>query len=106
MNPWSNAFGAAAVYSAMSHLLPEIGWGLIAVVAGCGTTHGAMKPSYLNLQVGSFIGFFHWLVIGILYCASNLSDPTGIMALTFAIYSALVWVNIKINRAHYEALLQ
>jgi hypothetical protein len=102
INPWSSAFGSAAIYSAMSNLLPEVGWGLIAVVAGSGIIHGALKLSYRNLQTGSFIGFFHWFIISLLYFFSNLSDPTGVMALTFAIYSALVWVNIKVNREFFH----
>jgi hypothetical protein len=104
MNPWSAAFGISAIYTAMASLLPEMAWGGIAVLAGSLTLRGAIIPSYDNLRTGSFVGFFHWFVIGILYCVSNFADPTGVMALTFAIYSALVWVNIKVNRLYYEAL--
>lgn len=103
-NPFTHVFGAAAIYSAMSALLPEVVWGGIAIASGLLIMRGALKPSFSNLQIGAFVGFFHWFIIGILYLMGDWINTGGITALTFAIYSAIIWVNIKLNRSHYESL--
>lgn len=100
-NPFWTVFTQAPIYLAMAQMAPEIVWGAIAVTAGIVISYGAYKPSAKNLQLGAFVGFFHWFVIGILYLISDWQNTGGITSLTFAIYSALVWVNVKINRKHY-----
>jgi len=78
---------------------------LTAVAAGCFVTRGAFHPSRRNLQLGSFIGFLHWLVIAILYFLSDWQSTGGLGALAFSIYSGLVWLNIKVNPEHYPDTL-
>jgi hypothetical protein len=102
INPFWTVFTTASVYSAMMSIAPEWFWGGVAIISGMFVTRGALKPSFRNLQLGAFIGFFHWLVIGILYFVGDWMNTGGITAITFATYSALVWVNIKINRANYS----
>lgn len=102
LNPLFTVFTQAPLYSAMQAIAPEYVWGSIAVAAGLLVTRGATKPSYDNLRLGSFTGFLHWFVIGILYFMGDAASTGGITALTFAIYSAIVWVNIKVNRKHFK----
>lgn len=102
ISPFWSVFSAAPLYSAMSSIAPEPVWGIIAVVSGLTTMRGALKPSYKNLQLGSFIGFFHWLVIAILYFIGDWTNTGGITALAFALYSAIVWVNIKVNSSLFK----
>lgn len=100
--PFWDVFAAGQLYSAMANILPEVAWGGIAIVSGLLIMRGAIKPSYENLHLGAWVGFFHWLIISILYFIGDWTSTGGITALTFAIYSALIWVNIKVNRNHFN----
>jgi hypothetical protein len=102
INPLWSVFPQAPLYSAMAAIAPEYVWGAIAIISGATTIRGAIKPSYYNIQLGSFIAFFHWLVIGILYLIGDWMNTGGITSLTFAMYSAIVWVNIKVNRKYFS----
>jgi hypothetical protein len=102
LNPFTDVFAAAALYSVMASLAGEWFWGGIAILSGLFVIRGALKPSYFNLRLGSFIGFFHWFIITLMYFAGDIVNTGGITALTFAVYSALVWLNIKVNRVLYE----
>jgi hypothetical protein len=86
----------------MAHLAPEYIWGVVAIFSGTVIMRGALKPSAPNLQLGAFVGFFHWFVVGCMYLVGDWMNTGGITSLTFAIYSAIVWVNIKVNSKHYS----
>lgn len=101
-NPFWTVFTQAPLYMAMMGIAAEWFWGVLAIGAGLLITRGATKPSYRNLQLGAFVGFFHWFVIGILYFIGDWMNTGGITALAFAVYSAIVWVNIKVNRRHFD----
>src|SRR6478672_2688241 len=100
--PMWSTFGSSPVYLVMAKFAPEFLWGLLAIIAGMFITRGAIKPSYENLQLGSFIGFFHWLIIGIFYLFGQWQSTAWITAFAFAIYSAIIWVNVKTNRRHFK----
>lgn len=102
INPWWTVFTQAALYSAMADIAGECVWGGIALVAGLITTRGALKPSYHNLHLGAFVAFLHWFAIAVLYFMGDWTNTGGITSLTFAIYAALVWFNVKSNRAIYD----
>lgn len=102
INPFWAVFSTAPLYSAMLALAPEYVWGAIAIGSGLLILRGATKPSYENLRIGSFAGFLHWLTIGIMYLIGDWMNTGGITALTFAIYAAIVWVNIKVNKRVYQ----
>jgi hypothetical protein len=103
-SPFWTVFTQAPLYSAMASIAGEYFWGAIAMASGAVIIRGALKPSYKNIQLGSFIAFFHWFVISILYFIGDWTSTGGLSSLTFAFYSALVWVNIKINRKHYDKM--
>lgn len=105
-NPFWTVFTQAPLYNALATISPtfigaEVFWGLIAVVSGLVTMRGAMKPSYENLKFGSFVGFLHWFVIALLYFVGDWQSTGGITSLCFAIYSGLVWVNVKVNKTNF-----
>lgn len=106
LNPWWTVFPTAALYAAMASLAPEYVWGGIAVLAGILIIRGALKPSYQNLLTGSWIGFLHWFIIAIMYFIGDWMNTGGITALTFAVYSGIVWVNIKVNKRVYDRPLE
>lgn len=102
LSPFWPVFSQAPLYSAMMGIGSEYFWGSVAVTSGALISRGAIKPSYMNLTVGSFVGFFYWLVVAILYFAGDWMNTGGITSLTFAIYSGLVWLNIKVNKDHFQ----
>lgn len=101
-NPLWEVFTRAPLYSAMEHLAPEWYWGVQAIVAGLFILRGALKPAYKNLITGAAIAAGHWFTIGMLYFIGDWQNTGGITAITFAIYSALVYLNIKTNRSYFD----
>lgn len=97
-NPFWNVFGTAAVYSYMESLAPEWFWGVVAIVAGVVITWGVIRNSYRSLLLGSWIGFIHWMLISGLYFAGDWHNTGGLTVLAFALYSAYIHANLKINR--------
>lgn len=104
-NPFWTVFTQAALYQALEQAAPfspELFWGGIAMVAGGFIIRGAVKPSYKNLQWGSFVGFFHWFVIGIMYLMGDWANTGGITSLAFAVYAAIIWLNVKVNKRSFQ----
>jgi len=99
--PFWDVFVAAPLYATMAGIGSEYIWGTIATACGLIICRGALKPSYRNIQLGALVGFFHWLVIATLYFMGDWTSTGGITSATFALYSAIVWVNIKVNKARY-----
>lgn len=93
INPWFSVFSTSVVYVAMASLMPEWVWGGVAILTGLCICKNPTTNSF-----GAFIGFMHWLIVGILYLVAQASSTFGITALTFAIYSGLLWLNIKCNK--------
>ena len=93
INPFTSVFASSAVYSAMS-FLPEAVWGGIAVVSGV-----FIIGDHHSMEIGAFISFLHWTIVGFLLLIGSTTSPFGITALTFAIYSGLVWLNSKCSNS-------
>lgn len=104
LSPWWSVFSAAPLYATLASVSSEVVWGALAVLAGVCVTYGAYHPSRRNLQFGAFVGALHWFIIAIFYFLADWASTGGITALTFAVYSGLVWVNVKMNSAYYEAI--
>ena len=102
LNPFWDVFASAPLYSQMAHIANEYVWGGIAITAGLIITRGATKPSYSNIQIGAIVAFFHWFTISILYFVGDWMNTGGITALMLAVYSGIVWLNIKVNRHHFD----
>lgn len=95
-------FPLAPHYAIMAALAPEWFWGVIAIVAGCFTIHGALRPKYRNLKWGAIVGFFHWTTIGFLYLFASWQSTSWLSAFAFATYCGLIWLNIKVNKKRFE----
>jgi hypothetical protein len=102
VNPFWTVFTHSPLYSVLS-IGGEYVWGGIVLASGLLITRGATKPSYLNLILGSAVGFLTWLTIGIFYLLGDWASTGGITALTFATYSLLVYLNIKVNKTYFIA---
>jgi uncharacterized YccA/Bax inhibitor family protein len=101
-NPFWSVFPYSGVFAVMGRFATEAVWGIIAVFAGILIARGAIKPNYDNLVVGALVGFFHWLIIAMFYFAGNWHSTAGLTALVFATYSALIWVNVKVNKSYFK----
>lgn len=102
-NPFWDAFSRAPLYSelenafAFASVNSEAVWGLIAISSGCVICYGAYKPSYRALITGASVAFVHWFVISMFYFWGDWQNTGGITAVTFAIYAAFIYLNIKVN---------
>lgn len=101
-NPFWDVFTVSPLYSTMAGIGSEYIWGMIAIVSGIIICRGAVVPEFNNIQLGSLIGFFHWLVISTLYFIADWHSTAGLSAAAFAIYSGLVWVNTKVNHKTFR----
>lgn len=104
--PWWHVFTRAPVYSYMLSLAPEWVWGTVAIVAGIVMILGVFANSYRSLALGSWIGGMHWLVISVLYFIGDWQNTAGITVMAFAVYSAYIHLNLKINRKHFEGTVE
>lgn len=102
-NPFWEVFARAPLYNAMNSLMPEWAWGCIAIVCGLVIIYGVLKPSYSTLTRGAQVGTWHWLAIAVLYFVGDVYSTGGITSLTFAVYSAFVYLNIRVNKVIPES---
>ena len=85
------------MFSVISSLAPEWVWGSIAMATGLVTIYGAIKRGYKSLTRGAQVSFWHWLMICIFYFAGDPLNTGGITAGIFAVYSAFIFLNIRVN---------
>ena len=104
-NPFWDVFERAELYQSMERLFHEWVWGVVAIISGLVTIRGATKPSYTNLIIGSCVSFGHWFVISMFYFLGDWQNTGGITSATFAAYSAIIYLNIKINHDHFKTIV-
>lgn len=96
-NPFWTVFTQAPIYSALAQLAPEVCWGILAITCGLVTIYGAIKRKYGPLVRGAQVSGWHWFMISTLYFMGDPLNTGGITALTFAIYAAFVYLNVRVN---------
>ena len=104
ISPFWSVFDRASLYKSMSEMGPEWGWGLVAILSGLVIIRGATKPSYSNLIAGSSVSFGHWFIISIFYFMGDWQNTGGITSAAFSAYSAIIYLNIKVNHDHFKTL--
>lgn len=97
-NPFWEVFTQAPLYGALSAVLPEVYWGLFAMLCGGIMIWGVAKHSYESLTKGAYAGFLHWLVIAGGYFVGDWQNTGGITSLAIALYCGLVYLNLRVNR--------
>ena len=97
-NPFWTVFSQAPLYSTMASIMPEWAWGSIAILCGLVIVYGVLKPSYKTLTRGALVGTWHWATIAVLYFIGDALNTGGITSLTFAVYAAFVYLNIRVNK--------
>lgn len=96
-NPFTNVFGHAALYSVLAMVAPSLFWGCLAITCGTITIVGAVTRRYRPLITGSSVAGWHWFMIAVFYFLGDAVNTGGITALTFAVYSAYIYLNIRVN---------
>jgi len=105
VSPFWTVFNHAALYSALAafppahfwFFTPELFFGGIAMVCGSITCYGALKRHYGPLVRGAITSSVHWFIIAVFYFFGDAASTGGLTALTFSIYAAFVYVNIRVN---------
>lgn len=98
VSPFWSVFDSAGLYSALNTVLPEVGWGFIAIGCGIAMSWGVIHKAGRWLTVGAYVGFLHWLTISGGYFVGDWQNTGGITALTIAILCALTYLNSRVNR--------
>ena len=96
-NPWWDVFSHAPLYSEMAKY-PEWAWGAFAIFSGLEILRGVVRNRNKDLRRGAFIGFFHWLVVTLMYFAGDWRNTGGITSLTICVYCLVVYLNYRRNR--------
>lgn len=99
--PFWSVYSASLALSNLS-FFPGYVWGLWALGVSALISRGAIKPSYSNLQLGAMLGFFHWFVIMLVLMTGDVTNPAWLTFALLSAYTALIWVNVKVNSAYYD----
>ena len=101
-SPFWEVFSRAPLYSWMNAVMPEIFWGLIAIAVGILMIYGVLRHSFLSLTAGALVGYFHWLVIAIMYFGGDWQNTGGITSFIVSLYCGFIWLNITKNRDNLD----
>lgn len=82
--------------------MPEYAWGCIALTVGMLMIYGVVRHSYRSLITGSLVGYFHWLMISIMYFGGDWQNTGGITAMIISIYCAFIFLNITKNKENLD----
>jgi hypothetical protein len=97
-NPFWDTFSRAPLFDSMRETgVPEWCWGVFAILCGCVTMYGAYKRAYRPLVIGASTAGWHWFMIAIFYFMGDWQNTGGITSLTFSIYAAFIYLNVKVN---------
>jgi hypothetical protein len=99
-SPFWAVFTSAQAYQYFAYL-PETVWGGVAVLAGLAIIYGVVKRAFESLVTGALVGFIHWLVISIFFFAGDWHNTGGITYLMIAVYSAFIWLNLRVNKEFF-----
>jgi hypothetical protein len=97
-NPLWQVFTRAPLYAKMAAIAPEWFWGSLALAVGVFMIYGVIRHKYLPLASGALVGYFHWLIISVLYFLGDWRNTGGITAGVISVYCGFIWLNIRKNR--------
>lgn len=105
INPFWDVFSRASLFHALNTVMPEVGWGAVALVTGLFMVWGVTKHSWKSLSWGSFAGFTHWLVISGGYFVGDWQNTGGITSLVLAVYCGYIYLNLRVSRDNDDSQL-
>jgi hypothetical protein len=97
MSPFWDTFDSGTVYGNLSKLAPESFWGAIAFIIGFLTLKNAWRLKAEGIKNSALFAFYFWLVLALLYFASDTRSVHPIVNFHLAIYNAYVYLTTKIN---------
>jgi len=101
-NPFWTVFTQAQIFSFMVIILPEVAWGIIAILIGITMFYGVIKPSYMNLRNGALAGFYFWLFAAINFFLGDWQNTGGVTLLMIAVYCGYIALNLFINKKAFQ----
>jgi len=97
-NPFWKVFPESKQYDWMARVMPEWGWGIIALLVGCIMCYGVVRDSFRSLSFGSFIGAVYWGLIATGYYIGDWRDTAGLTKTMICLYCGFIFLNIKMNK--------
>lgn len=97
-NPFWSTFNESKQYDWLARVMPEWGWGVVAIIVGTVMCYGVLRNSFRSLSTGSLIGTCYWGVIATGYYIGDWRDTAGLTKTMICLYCAFIWLNIRMNR--------
>lgn len=105
-NPFWTVFDQAQIFSFMTIIMPEWGWGLAAIAVGAFMVNGVIKNSYRSLISGALSGFYFWLFGCLNFFIGDWQNTGGVTLFMIAMYCAYIALNLRINKEKFVDLTQ
>jgi len=99
-SPFWDVFTSAYAYEYFM-IFPEWVWGVTSILAGIGIINGVVRSSYHSLTTGALIGFAQWFIVCVFFFAGDWHNAGGLTYLMIAVYSAFVWLNLRVNKNYF-----
>lgn len=96
--PWWSTFPEGKQYDWLARVMPEWGWGLLALGVGSIMIYGVVRDSFRSLSIGSFTGAIYWGLISMGYYIGDWRDTAGLTKTMICLYCAFIFLNIRMNR--------
>ena len=99
--PMWDAFESAKMFTYMESLFPEWVWGTAAIISGLVMCFGVLFNSFRSLSFGAWVGFVFWTAVSIMYFIGDWQNTGGITVIAFAVYSAVIRINLSVNKEFF-----
>jgi hypothetical protein len=97
-NPFWSTFDESKQYDWLAQVMPEEGWGLVAIVVGAIMCYGVVRNSFRSLSAGSLVGTVYWGTVAMGYYIGDWRDTAGLTKTMICLYCAFIFLNIRMNR--------
>lgn len=68
------------------------------MLIGFGMCYGVVSRSYKRLVLGARLGFYHWMLIAVMYFGGDWQNTGGLISTMLALYCAFILINLKVNK--------
>lgn len=93
-----DVFKQADLYDTLMSIGPENAFGFLAIVSGVCMALAVLYDEYPFTGYGALIGCVFWGLVGVGYFIGDYENTGGITALGISVYSAFMYLNIRINQ--------
>lgn len=82
----------------MSQVMPELYWGLAAVVIAIIMCYGIWRPSYMSMRISTAAGSLHWMIVSLGFFIGDWQGTDWILTAAISVYCGYVYANVTVNK--------